>query len=117
VATNRTITSAKAGDQECFEWTGFRLRDRRNDVYGALDTQLSGAALQKEAVQYGRSDANADPCGNGTLLSWRPGEKHYKAPGLYVKRAGCPLENVRAKETDLITDSRGFTITIDNWRG
>lgn len=59
--------------------------------------------LRKKGVQYGHSDPNSDPCGYRTLLAWQLAEKYYKVPGLYEKlQAGCPLENVRPKETDLI---------------
>jgi molybdate/tungstate transport system substrate-binding protein len=59
--------------------------------------------LLKKGVQYGHSDPNSDPCGYRTLLSWQLAEKYYKDPGLYQKlMAGCPPQNVRPKETDLI---------------
>jgi molybdate/tungstate transport system substrate-binding protein len=59
--------------------------------------------LLKKGVQYGHSDPNADPCGYRTLLVWQLAEKYYKDPGLYKKLlAGCPPQNVRPKETDLI---------------
>jgi molybdate/tungstate transport system substrate-binding protein len=59
--------------------------------------------LLKKGVQYGHSDPNADPCGYRTLLCWQLAEKYYKDPGLYKKLVdGCPPQNVRPKETDLI---------------
>ena len=59
--------------------------------------------LLKPGVQYGHSDPNADPCGYRTLLSWQLAEKYYKDPGLYQRLVdGCPPQNVRPKETDLI---------------
>jgi len=59
--------------------------------------------LLKKGVEYGHSDPNADPCGYRTMLVWQLAEKYYKVPGLYEKlKAGCPLRNVRPKETDLI---------------
>jgi len=58
--------------------------------------------LQKD-VEYGHSDPNSDPCGYRSQLVWQLAEKYYHVPGLYEKlKAGCPLRNVRPKETDLI---------------
>jgi molybdate/tungstate transport system substrate-binding protein len=60
--------------------------------------------LLKKGVQYGHSNPNADPCGYRTLLSWQLAEKYYKVPGLYKELlAHCPQQNVRPKETDLIS--------------
>lgn len=59
--------------------------------------------LLREGVEYGHSDPNCDPCGYRTMLVWQLSEKHYQVPGLYQKLInGCPLKNVRPKETDLI---------------
>jgi molybdate/tungstate transport system substrate-binding protein len=59
--------------------------------------------LLKKGVEYGHSDPNADPAGYRSQLVWQLAEKYYNVPGLYAKLiAGCPLQNVRPKETDLI---------------
>ncbi len=59
--------------------------------------------LLKEDVSYGHSDPNADPCGYRALLVWQLAEKFYGQEGLYNKLiAGCPLKNIRPKETDLL---------------
>jgi len=59
--------------------------------------------LLKKGVEYGHSDPNADPAGYRSQLVWQLAEKYYKVPGLYKKLiAGCPLQNIRPKETDLI---------------
>ena len=59
--------------------------------------------LLKEDVSYGHSDPNADPCGYRALLVWQLAEKFYGKEGLYNKLiAGCPLKNIRPKETDLL---------------
>ncbi len=59
--------------------------------------------LLRKGVEYGHSDPNNDPCGYRTLLVWQLAEKYYQVPGLYNRlKAGCPLRNVRPKETDLI---------------
>ncbi len=59
--------------------------------------------LLREGVIYGHSEPNADPCGYRTLMVWQLAEEFYGVPGLYEKLdAGCPPENVRPKETDLI---------------
>jgi len=59
--------------------------------------------LLREDVEYGHSDPNVDPCGYRSQLVWQLAEKYYKVPGLYEKmKKGCPLRNVRPKETDLI---------------
>ena len=59
--------------------------------------------LLTKGVQYGHADPNSDPCGYRTLLSWQLAGKYYNDPGLYKKLVdGCPPQNVRPKETDLI---------------
>jgi molybdate/tungstate transport system substrate-binding protein len=59
--------------------------------------------LLKKEVAYGHSDPNADPAGYRSQLVWQLAEKYYKVPGLYNKLiAGCPPQNIRPKETDLI---------------
>jgi len=59
--------------------------------------------LSQEDVEYGHSDPNSDPCGYRTLQVWQLAEQHYGVPGLYETLVqGCPLRNIRPKETDLI---------------
>ena len=59
--------------------------------------------LLKKGVEYGHSDPNSDPCGYRSQLVWQLAERYYKVPGLYNKlKHGCPLRNIRPKETDLI---------------
>lgn len=59
--------------------------------------------LLRKGVEYGHSDPNSDPCGYRSKLVWQLAEKYYHVPGLYEKlKKGCPLRNVRPKETDLI---------------
>ncbi len=59
--------------------------------------------LLRKDVEYGHSDPNADPCGYRSQLTWQLAEKYYKKPGLYkALQQGCPLKNIRPKETDLI---------------
>ncbi|HBN25922.1 MAG TPA: tungstate ABC transporter substrate-binding protein WtpA [Desulfobacteraceae bacterium] len=59
--------------------------------------------LLKKDVEYGHSDPNSDPCGYRTLLTWQLAEKYYQTPGLNRDLLkGCPMRNVRPKETDLI---------------
>jgi molybdate/tungstate transport system substrate-binding protein len=59
--------------------------------------------LLKKDVAYGHSDPNSDPCGYRSQLVWQLAEKHYQLPGLYERlKTGCPLRNIRPKETDLI---------------
>jgi len=59
--------------------------------------------LLRKGVQYGHSDPNSDPCGYRSQLVWQLAEKYYNVPGLYERlKKGCPLRNIRPKETDLI---------------
>jgi len=59
--------------------------------------------LLRKDVEYGHSNPNSDPCGYRTLLVWQLAEKYYHVPGLYERlKKGCPIKNVRPKETDLI---------------
>ena len=58
--------------------------------------------LQREGVNYGRSDPNHDPCGYRTLMVWQLAEDYYGVPGLYDKFYGGAGEMIRPKEVDLI---------------
>jgi len=59
--------------------------------------------LVNEDVTYGHSNPNFDPCGYRALMLWQLAEEYYDEPGLYDDLdAGCPPENIRPKETDLI---------------
>lgn len=59
--------------------------------------------LLRNDVEYGHSNPNADPCGYRSQLTWQLAEKFYKTPGLYKQlQQGCPLKNIRPKETDLM---------------
>jgi molybdate/tungstate transport system substrate-binding protein len=59
--------------------------------------------LLKPEVQYGHSDANADPCGYRAVLTWQLAEKHYKIEGLFNQLTEkMPAKNIRPKEVDLI---------------
>jgi len=58
--------------------------------------------LQRDGVNYGRSDPNHDPCGYRTLMVWQLAQDYYNAPGLYDKLYGAAGELIRPKEVDLI---------------
>jgi len=58
--------------------------------------------LQRDGVNYGRSDPNHDPCGYRTLMVWQLAQDYYNAPGLYDKLYGAGGELIRPKEVDLI---------------
>ena len=68
--------------------------------------------LVNEAVRYGHSDPDIDPCGYRTLMVVQLAESYYPAPGLYDDlihgqgldkgRHNSGLEIVRPKETDLL---------------
>ncbi|MFO7815201.1 MAG: tungstate ABC transporter substrate-binding protein WtpA [Halanaerobiales bacterium] len=59
--------------------------------------------LLKEDVEYGHSDPNADPCGYRSQLVWKLAENFYNKENLHNDLdKGCPPNNVRSKETDLI---------------
>jgi len=57
--------------------------------------------LSKE-VAYGRSDANADPCGYRTLLCLQLAEKYYGLKGFYEKMKTKDNQYIRPKEVDLL---------------
>ncbi len=70
---------------------------------GEINGQNWYKILLRSDVEYGHSDPNADPCGYRSQLVWQLAEKYYQVPGLYEQlKKGCPLKNVRPKETDLI---------------
>jgi molybdate/tungstate transport system substrate-binding protein len=58
--------------------------------------------LQREGVNYGRSDPDQDPCGYRTLLVWQLAEIHYDVPGLYDNLYGADGDTMRPKSVDLI---------------
>jgi molybdate/tungstate transport system substrate-binding protein len=58
--------------------------------------------LQREGVNYGRSDPDQDPCGYRTLMVWQLAEKHYNAPGLYDALYEAEGDVMRPKSVDLI---------------
>ena len=58
--------------------------------------------LQREGVNYGRSDPDQDPCGYRTLMVWQLAEKHYDAPGLYDALYESEGDVMRPKSVDLI---------------
>ena len=59
--------------------------------------------ILRKDVEYGHSNPNVDPCGYRSQLTWQLAEKYYNSPGLYkALQQGCPLKNIRPKETDLI---------------
>jgi molybdate/tungstate transport system substrate-binding protein len=58
--------------------------------------------LQREGVNYGRSDPDQDPCGYRTLMVWQLAEKHYNVPGLYDVLYESEGDVMRPKSVDLI---------------
>ncbi len=58
--------------------------------------------LQREGINYGRSDPDQDPCGYRTLIVWQLAEEHYDAPGLYDSLYQTEGDVMRPKEVDLI---------------
>jgi ABC-type molybdate transport system substrate-binding protein len=59
--------------------------------------------VPREAVVYGHSEPEADPCGYRTLMVWQLAEKYYDQPGLYEElNESCPPENTRPKSVELI---------------
>lgn len=58
--------------------------------------------LLEEAVAYGRSDPNADPCGYRTVLSAHLAEIHYAKTGLAQQLFTKDQRYIRPKETDLL---------------
>jgi len=59
--------------------------------------------LQKDDVEWGHSNPNADPCGYRALLVMKLAEIHYKIPGLYDKLVSKRrIKNIREKETELV---------------
>lgn len=59
--------------------------------------------LTRSGVQVARADANLDPNGYRTLLTWQLAEEHYNEPGLSNRLlAGAPPKNVRPNEASLV---------------
>jgi len=58
--------------------------------------------LLKEDVYYGRSDANADPCGYRAVLVSKLAEQFYNMPGFSEKLLAKDQKYIRPKETDLL---------------
>ena len=61
-------------------------------------------AILSKDVRYSHSNAERDPAGYWTLISWQLAERHYRMPGLLAKlNAGLPPSLIRPKSTDLIS--------------
>lgn len=58
--------------------------------------------LLKDDVRYGRSDANADPCGYRTVLVSKLAEQFYDIPGFSDELLAKDQKYIRPKETDLL---------------
>lgn len=58
--------------------------------------------LQREGVNYGRSDPDQDPCGYRTLLVWQLAEEHYNEAGLYDSLYEAAGDLMRPKSVELI---------------
>jgi molybdate/tungstate transport system substrate-binding protein len=93
------------------EYADFNIRFALNemaiaytDESGFSDGINSGnwhEILLREEVEFGRSDANLDPCGYRTLMVFQLAEKHYRIPEL-AKRLEKKDRHIRPKETDLL---------------
>jgi molybdate/tungstate transport system substrate-binding protein len=60
--------------------------------------------LGREAVIWGHSDPNLDPCGYRALMVLQLAENYYKIPGLYDRLiANRPKENIRPKSVELVS--------------
>jgi len=59
--------------------------------------------LQREGVEWGHSNPDADPCGYRALLVLQLAEKYYGVEGLYERLLSVrKSKNIREKETELI---------------
>jgi len=58
--------------------------------------------LQRDGVNYGRSDPDQDPCGYRTLLVWQLAEAHYGIPGIYNNLYEAEGDLMRPKSVELI---------------
>jgi len=95
------------------EYASWNVRFARNTMVIAYTEQSRYASeidsrnwfriLQKEDVEFGHSDPDADPNGYRTLMVWQLAEIYYQESGLYrALDKASPPENIRPKETDLI---------------
>ncbi|MBN1593544.1 MAG: tungstate ABC transporter substrate-binding protein WtpA [Candidatus Coatesbacteria bacterium] len=66
--------------------------------------------LSNDAVRFGRSDPNADPCGYRAVLTMKLAENYYKKPGLADKMLAKDNKYIRPKETDLLALLESNTI-------
>jgi len=58
--------------------------------------------LQRDGVNYGRSDPDQDPCGYRTLMVWQLAETHYDVSGLYDDLYEAEGDLMRPKSVDLL---------------
>ena len=58
--------------------------------------------LQRDGINYGRSDPDQDPCGYRTLMVWQLAEAHYNVPGLSDKLYQAEGDLERPKSVELI---------------
>lgn len=60
--------------------------------------------FQKDGVNFGHSEPNADPCGYRSVLLMQLAEKHYESEDLFAKlQKACPEKNIRPKSVELIS--------------
>ena len=69
---------------------------------GEVNTDNWYEILQRDGVNYGRSDPDQDPCGYRTLMVWQLAEGHYDVPGLYDALYGAEGDMMRPKSVELI---------------
>ncbi len=58
--------------------------------------------LQRDGVNYGRSDPDQDPCGYRTLMVWQLAEAHYGVPKTYDNLYEAEGDLMRPKSVELI---------------
>jgi len=58
--------------------------------------------LQRDGVNYGRSDPDQDPCGYRTLMVWQLAEAYYGVSGIYDKLYEAEGDLMRPKSVELI---------------
>jgi molybdate/tungstate transport system substrate-binding protein len=85
-----------ATNQMCIAYTD------SSQFAGEINSDNWYEILQREGVNYGRSDPDQDPCGYRTLMVWQLAEKHYDAPGLYDALYESEGDVMRPKSVDLI---------------
>ncbi|MDP6046780.1 MAG: tungstate ABC transporter substrate-binding protein WtpA [Phycisphaerae bacterium] len=75
----------------------------KSKLAGKITPENWTEILLTDGVVYGRADPNRDPCGYRSVMAIQLAEKKFAQPGLADKLMNKPGQQIRPKETDLLS--------------